>query len=276
MKVKADLHNHLQSSSRQWKEGDFDRLADITRERLGEGGIVGLVNFSDNRYERMIRQGGYARDYVDGRATYVPSKDVLIVKGQEVPTKQGHLLVLGLPKNVYLKDGREVRDSIKEAADLGGVIGADHVYGKGGLGKYLEENPGDIALFDFFETHNAEANLWIPLVNDFNANKRARDFYQEIKGIYPNLGELSTSDGHSWYEVGKCWTAIEKPELNRFSESLKHSVINTRKGTEHQRKSSKLAALNHAFDIVAVKAIEKIPGARDFVLGKGYPWFEKQ
>jgi len=46
--VKADLHNHLRTSS-CWKEGDFNMALDIANRRLDAGGIFGLINLSDRR-----------------------------------------------------------------------------------------------------------------------------------------------------------------------------------------------------------------------------------
>lgn len=112
--VKADLHNHLRTRSRM--SGLFNRTIDTARQKLGRGGVIGLVNFSDRRYENFSGERGYERQDM-GNALYTPVQDILVVKGQEVPTQDGHLLVLGLEKDKHLKENRTLHDSVKEAKD---------------------------------------------------------------------------------------------------------------------------------------------------------------
>ena len=88
-RIKADLHNHLRTSSNLQDE-DFNQSIDLAHRRLGSGGVFGMINFSDTRYEKFSELGGYQRVYVGPQknAIYVPEKDILVVKGQEVPTEQ--------------------------------------------------------------------------------------------------------------------------------------------------------------------------------------------
>ena len=60
MIVKADLHNHLRTRSDM--HGLFNPAIDKTKKRLGAGGILGVVNFDDRRYEDFIEQRGYERE----------------------------------------------------------------------------------------------------------------------------------------------------------------------------------------------------------------------
>lgn len=225
-RIRADLHNHLRTRS-TWKEGDFNRAINITRKRLGQGGIFGLVNFSDNRYETFSELSGYDRAAVDeDRAIYVPGKDVIVVKGQEVPTQQGHLLVLGLQKGTHLADGRKLEDSLKEAKDLGGITLADHPFYKEGIGPYLKENPELINEIDAIETFNAEASLWIPFLTPARANRKAEKFFYAQTPRKGEPGQLASSDGHSFYELGSNFTYLwMNDDYAGFSSSqLKESI----------------------------------------------------
>ena len=126
VKVKADLHNHIRTRS-PLKEEFFNKTINKARRRLGPGGVWALINFSDSRYETFAGLRGYNRINLRS-GIYVPEKDILVVKGQEVPTKQGHLLVLGLEKDKHLKDGRILEDTIKEAKDHNGILIVDHPF----------------------------------------------------------------------------------------------------------------------------------------------------
>jgi hypothetical protein len=55
MKIKADLHNHLRTSS-NISYSDFNNSIDIALDRLGSGGMFGMINFDDKRYEKYIEK----------------------------------------------------------------------------------------------------------------------------------------------------------------------------------------------------------------------------
>jgi hypothetical protein len=215
--IKADLHNHLRTSS-SIREGDFNRAISVAKSRLGSGGIVGIVNFEDNRYEKFVGLKEYSNRIDLGNACYVYDEDILIVKGQEVPTLEGHLLVLGAAQNVHLKAGRNVEDSIKEAKDENGIIIADHPFYRDGLGPFLETSLDTLENIDAIETYNGEA-VWIPGLTPIYANSKARSF-QERVGMTYGVGGIAVSDGHSFYELGRNWTELDMPfDYSSFKET---------------------------------------------------------
>ena len=224
--VRADLHNHLRTSS-YWRRGDFNRAVDVAQRRLGAGGITGLINFSDKRFETFAELPGYERTFVgeSQNAIYVPQKDILIAKGQEIPTQQGHLLVLGLPKDVHLKDWGDLENTMKEARKNGGSNVADHLFSRSGIGPHIQEKLELFEQLDAIEVFNGEADLWFPGLMPRNANPKALRFYQ---GYNPSgVGALTTGDGHSFDEVGRCWTALdaqrnyERFDTKRFRQAVK-------------------------------------------------------
>lgn len=268
--VKADLHNHLRTSSRIFS-GDFDKVAKITRFRLGFDGIIGVVNFSDNRYEKLIQCPGYERVDLenDGSCFYVPDLDVYIMKGQEVPTKEGHLLVLGIGKNVHLKDGRSLDDTVKEAKDNRGIILADHPFYSNGVGNYLRRNPDFIENLDAIEVHNGEAGFSLPFSNYFppKANEKAQEFFSDYFLTYaqkndlshidsPELGAIYSSDGHSFYEIGSSYTELTSAISQiDFLNSLRTAIHKTGNRTEGKQSNSKLGALDHIVDLAFITQI---------------------
>jgi len=267
--VKVDLHNHLRTSS-IFRNRDFNKTIDIVAKRLGKGGILGLINFSDKRYEAFIGLKGYDRDYVgkNKNGIYIPDKDVLIVKGQEVPTKQGHLLVLGLEYETHLKGKRPFEDTLKEARDNNGIILVDHPFYLSGLGEYLENNLELLKNIDAIETHNGEAAFGFPIGPfPYQANKKAQEFYERVKSDYPHLGAIASSDGHSMYEIASSWTEIEMPKFGEscFIDSLRESIRKTNLDTPNKMKGSVVGTIDHMTDLTfIVKIAPKIGLGRFF------------
>lgn len=272
-RVRADFHNHLRMSSR-FARGDFNRAINTASRKLGHGAVLGVVNFSDWRYEHLIDLGGYERQNLgDNRnGVYVPEKDVYVVKGQEVPTKEGHLLVFGTGARYHLKEGRSFEETIKEARDQDGIIVVDHPFHIHGLGSYLEQNPRLLEQVDAVEIHNGEASFGLPFGPiPLGANKKAQDFYARIESDFPNLGAIASSDGHSMYEIGSSWTEIQRPQFNGFVNSLRESIIKTNLSTPTRMNNSIIGAIDHILDLALITQVGFRVGLRDFYIGTDRP-----
>jgi hypothetical protein len=240
MKSKASLHEHLRTGSNLQPE-DFNIAINLAAARLGSYGIFAMTNFEDKRYEQFTSLRGYDR-YPIGEnqsAIYVPDKMILIVKAQEVPTKQGHLLCLGLGHSQHLKPNQSLEDTIKATIDLGAIRIADHPFFISGIGPYLETHPELIGLFDAIETHNGEA---------FYGNKNAERFYSSLGWDHYQLGALSSSDGHSFHELAKSWTEINFPDITdskEFIPSLRKAIKATDLQTNQKNHTSYAGAVKH-------------------------------
>lgn len=270
--VKADLHNHFRTSS-VWKEGDFNKAIKVAHNRLNSFGMVGLVNFSDKRYESFVGLKGYERTKIGekGNAFYIPEKMIFVIKGQEVPTIQGHLLVFGLGMNEHIKEGRNLEDTLKEAKDYDGIIVADHPFGRDGLGPYLEKNRGLLEKFDAIETFNGEA-IYIPILLPQYANTKAQAFYNSIRDDF-DIGQLSSSDGHSFYEIGRNWTQLNlqfdqdpRDKSGGFINDLKGAIratgeYETEEGFDEREMNqfSLVGAYDHIIDLGAIIGLSKVP-----------------
>ncbi len=185
--IKAALHEHWRTSSKI-KESDFNNIVDTAYKRLGQGGLVGLINFEDNRYEAITELKGYDRENL-GNAVYVPEKEITIIKGQEIPTKQGHVLGLALPENINLPSGEHVSETIKRIRENNGSVIVDHPFYFEGIGKYLSKNKDILEKIDALEVWNATACFGIAFTPlNRNANKKALEFFDLIKNYFPNLG----------------------------------------------------------------------------------------
>jgi len=252
-KVNADLHNHLKTDS-DMSTLSFNEVIDTARERLGEGGILGITNFNDERYEQFLELEGYER--IDlGSGFYVPEKDILVVKGQEVPTKQGHLLVLGVPAGEHIKPYRDIEEIIEDAYDAGGITIPDHPFHLQGLGSYFEQKPEFCDCIDAVEVHNSEAELWIPGLMPRNANGKARKFYESVRDDSPKLGTVLSSDGHSLDEIGRSYTTLDMPSYDEIEtgdglvECLR-LAIRSHRDYEGRMGSSRMAAFQHTTILV--------------------------
>lgn len=222
--VNADLHNHL-ATRRDLSHLEFDIVIDTIRERLGPGGIFGVCNFDDNRYEQFVGKQGYERENM-GNAIYVPEKDIWVVKGQEVHSKDGSVLVLGLNEGKALKSGRPLEDTIKESKDHKGINVMVHPFHIAGLGRYFEYNfrkYNETPLmqtiyfelfrkFDGIEIHNSEAALSLFPITPLNPNEKARELFRMMRYFHTKLGTVISSDGHSVWEIGTSYMTVDFPE----------------------------------------------------------------
>jgi len=275
VKINASLHEHLRTSSRI-PEGYFNRVFKLANDRLGKESIFGFVDFDDKRYKKLIGSKGYDRDYIgeDRRATRVLG--VTCVHGEEVPTKQGHLLVFGLGHNIHLKHGRELGETIKEARDynLDAVIIPDHLFWHKGLGNYLKRKlkevegedvpPEDsvLAQIDAIEGFNSEACFGFPVGPfPFKANKNAVDFYRRAKEYFPYWGFICSGDGHSLYEFCRTWNEIDSPNVTEseeiFSESFRKSVQSTNEESVCRKACVRglVGAVDHIIDLGVILGV---------------------
>lgn len=257
MKVKADLHNHIRTG-RWFKDKDFNLAVDIASERLGTGGIIGLVNSLDKRYETFSGLKGYERVFLDDKkAIYIPEKDLTVVRGEEIPTKRGHVLALGLNYDKNLRGGRLITETVMEIKDNGGIAVLVHPFYRNGPGKYVSKDLSLLKGIDAIEIHNGEAALYLPGLTPKDANKQSEKFCKNLKSNYPDLGMLSSSDGHSFYEIGSSWTELDIQGYKSFIKNLREAINKTSPETHSQRRNYKWGALDHIADLAFISAMVK-------------------
>jgi hypothetical protein len=210
---------------------------------LGENGVLGLTNFNDSRYESFINLKGYDRQNL-GNAVYIPEKKILIIKGQEIPTKEGHILALGIKENKHLKEGNSLDETIKEIKDNNGIIIADHPFFKYGLGDYLGKNLNYLNDLDAIEIFNGEC-VGIPGLTPFKSNNKSSEFLKEIRKKGYSLGGIATSDSHSFYEIGKNYSLLDTIDLKN-SETITSSLRKEIKSSDsYHGKTSLIGLCDH-------------------------------
>lgn len=210
---------------------------------------MGLADVFERRYEVFLGLKGYDRQDL-GNGFYVPEKKILVIRAQEVFTREGDILVFGFDKKHLIGKGdfkkRSIEDSIKEAEDYGGIIGIDHGYFLRGAIPYLRKNPKLLGKIDTIEVHNG--NAWLPIPGHLHSNKKAQEFYKEINKYY-NIGAFCSSDGHSINEIGSSYSEIEKIDItnaNRLNSSLRKSIKNHKNFSKDKKKNSYFGTLVHA------------------------------
>ncbi len=258
-KIKADFHNHF-STLENIGDNIFDKSIRVAQKNLGIAGIFGVINAQDKgigRYETFLEQGGNnVKDF--GNAFGVPNYGIYVIKGQEVFTQGGHILVLGLNKNVRLKDYRTLEDSLKEAKDNNGIIIADHPFFLDGIFTKQNDKYEIVNKLDAMEIHNGES--WLPVPGYVNANKTAQDFYN---GLWENchLGAISTSDGHSIKEIGTSYSILEQPDFStpeNLVKSLRKSIREHKDFSQDKKTNSIKGTLNHSAKVVGLRIASKL------------------
>jgi len=260
-KIKADLHNHFSTLENIGEI--FNQAMNIAQQNLGAEGIFGVINAQDKgsgRYETFLGQGGRKAENL-GNAFYVPDKGIYVVKGQEVFSEGGHILVLGLNYGVRLQDYRTLEDSLKEAQDNNGIIILDHPCFLDGV---IAKNPKTYLTYfknwriDGLEVHNGEA--WLPHPKYYPANKKAQNIYNQIKDDY-DIGAISTSDGHSVRGIGRSYTLLEKPDFSspeRLIESLRQSIREHKDFSQDKQTNAYLETLDHSGKTIAARLASKL------------------
>lgn len=244
-KIKADIHNHFRTIS-YIPEGFFNKATKIIRKNLGQGGLVGLVNYQCNRFEQFSESLGEERIKIgtekNFNALYIPNKDITIIKGQEIPTKEGDLLVYGISANDFLKSGRSLQDTAKDAKEKYNAFVVAQT-GVQGTIEAIKNNPKLLMYVDAIEIWNGGANFPIPGKNPLDANKKAEQLYFELKK-QNNLGSVVTSDGHSLHEIGSSYNLISRPNLKN-PETLNTSLIQEfkKERTASEEKRGKINSL---------------------------------
>jgi len=120
---------------------------------------------------------------------------IILIKGEEISTKDGHLIGLGLEENI--KPGLTAEESIDKIKKQGGISIAPHPFTPFGLrNKILNLN------LDGIETKN----LWAVFLNK---NRKANKYAKKMK-----LAKIGSSDAHSLSAVGKVYTDVTAKQSN--------------------------------------------------------------
>jgi hypothetical protein len=253
--IKADLHNHL---GKNGANPGFDETIDLVYNKRGPNFIFGICNCTsvDYRFENFANQKGgkYERIWLDDekRILSVPEKQIYIVGAEEVVTKQGHLVVAGMPSNKKIqKDNKSLslEDALKSAGDFRGIKIAVHPFGREGISEYIREHILLSAMLDGWEIYNASADLAVPGVLPFNANEKSAEFYNFcLKNDY-NLGACAFTDGHSPEVIGRSYSEYCCINRDNLLMSLRQRIRQNQDFDNLHMEPAKLDAFKHAVNM---------------------------
>jgi hypothetical protein len=267
--VKAALHNHLRTSSFITPAYSNKSIRNA-EQRLGKGGIFGVINFDPSATEvdprwHLFVDGLRFDNVLTGNGVYIPEKDILAVRGQEVHTAEGvHILLIGTTLDQRVPNGSTIEQTLDLADEFGAIKVADHPYHKHGIGKILEECKELRERFDGYEAHNAIA---VDFGSYKDANEKARLFFEEVRSRDSPWFHLISDDGHSIFELGKSWQTITMPEnYGQFRDSpaalnavLREGLVNgTKIFLPYYSTETKLGFSYHAVSLAILIGARKL------------------
>ncbi|PTD93961.1 histidinol-phosphatase [archaeon SCG-AAA382B04] len=184
--LKIDLHIHSKYS--EDGAGDIEEILD----RAIEKNLDAIAITDHDTLEGSLKAQKIGKD-----------KDIIVIPGQEVTTRDGHLLVLGI--NKLIEPHKEVEETLAEVKEFGGFSIAPHPFHRyrHGLGRKLKKNYRDI---DAVEVYNSRYITGI-------ANKRAKWFASRN-----DVPVVAGSDAHIPEVIGYGTTIVraEEPEQSIF------------------------------------------------------------
>ena len=186
--VKAELHCHVKSN----KLGYFPILYDavqtveeIVDECVKKGIKILSITDHDN-FENNLR----AREYIKHK-----DYEILYVNGEEVSSKDGHVLAYGIKEKV--EAGQTTKETIERIYNQGGIAVASHPFNYFfSLKDKIEEN-----YFEVVEIFNASSSAM--------ANQKAKEYVEKNK-----LSGIAGSDAHSKEGLGRGITVFKEGVKN--------------------------------------------------------------
>jgi predicted metal-dependent phosphoesterase TrpH len=192
---RADLHVHS-----LWSDG-AQRPDEIVRAAAGRVDILALTDHDDIRGALLARE--YAREN--------PALRVDVVVGEEISTRNGHLLGLWLQERI--PPGLSALESIQLIHAQGGLAVAAHPFhplrgvecGQYSLGRLIPDLPLD----------------GIEIVNNAGVFSKLYDAWAALRNVEWSLPVTAGSDAHDVWYVGSAVTRFE----GRTAEDLRAALV---------------------------------------------------
>ncbi len=177
---RIDLHIHSKLS------GDSDSEPEEIIERALEMGLDGIAFTEHYSYEASEPVEPLKEKYKDR---------ILILRGVEFSSKEGHCLVFGFNTDRHLEKYTPVAELIEIVQSAGGVVIPSHPFrGINSMGELIRDLKGLFAIEGFNGYNRHSLNL------------RAIDLAEEL-----GIAFTGGSDAHEAHEVGQCFTEFFDP-----------------------------------------------------------------
>ncbi|MFB6088162.1 MAG: CehA/McbA family metallohydrolase [Candidatus Aenigmatarchaeota archaeon] len=190
-----ELHSHTTYShgAKVYHEG-MNTPEEMVKEtaRLG---LDGIAITDHNRIEGALEAMRYAKKY-----------DVMVIPGEEVSSRDGHILGLGIEKHV--QPGRSTEKTVEDIHEQGGIAIAPHPFDirSKGIGKKSVKCDA----IEVFNSMNIERS----------SNRKNIKFVEQVGKPY-TVG----SDAHDKYMIGSTVNKIKGDTMEDILESIKKGGI---------------------------------------------------
>jgi len=192
MEIKLDIHIHSSASpdSKSTPEQIFARAREVGLNTIG------------------IADHGTVEGALQARKL---SRDIRVLAGQEVLTKQGEVLVFNLEEN--LEQRQDLLQTCRKAKDKGAFIIVPHPFDplRSGIGSSIKKI---LHLIDALEVFNSKCFMG-------RTNSKARAFAEQNK-----LPMVAGSDAHLLHDIGNAINVYNTPKAPKTDKDF-HSLIKT-------------------------------------------------
>ncbi|MFH1290494.1 MAG: hypothetical protein ABIH92_03735 [Nanoarchaeota archaeon] len=259
MSVRLDAHNHFTTRSLVLP---YRAVVNNVARFLGIGGICGFANFADRRFEAWVDQApDNTPDF--GNAIYDTERGIWVIKGEEVRTRSGDLLILALPHGEPPEHEKPFEYTLEYATDHKGIVIGTELFSRSKIGETLRRRPKLLGKFDAIQVHDAQLLPW--------QNWASQRFYNDIKDDYPNIGQLSCTDDHFW-RPGVSYNTVDAMDPSAIQDSdgvtsaLRQRIRQSRDPEKMHKRYAPLRALHHvaamAYCMTALK-VGRRPGDKE-------------
>lgn len=261
MPQKYDLHTHFFTN---WDKGKYslerhERSLKYILNAMKKEGLDGIVLANGgseggwkDAYEQLTLQikdkerlGEYTLvKKIDNALEFADDKKLYkIIKGQEVLTKQGHIIAIGLNYGKIIPSRLELETALKEIKSLGGVSDAAHApvflgIGIKNLKKYKE-------LIDVWEAKNMNYENSL-LRFKLGVNPSIEEADEIAKQLEINW--IAVSDCHNKKDLGNGQIEIENLDFssaNNLRASLRYFLVSGKFTSIIKRANSLTSVLGH-------------------------------
>lgn len=192
MSIKLDLHVHSKFRGQTYITAEKLKEA-LTKRRL-DG--VGITNFFDISHAVLLKE---------------QLKEFIIIVGQEIWTREGHIIGLGINKK--LADFKSAEETIGEIHNQGGIAIAPHPYLFLGVGKKVASLP-----FDAIESYNGV--IGASFIYNFMAMMSAKK-----KGVT----QTASTDTTSSVFIGRSYTEVMVDDKNLILDAIRSGRVKPHK-----------------------------------------------
>ncbi len=238
--IRADLDNYLQTSN--LINRGFEKAVRIARKRLGSGGILGIVDVHERRFDKFreftvksvmestlprvfysedIFPGQHGFSYKDlGRGIlHFKEEGVTVIRGVRTFTTDDKMsfIAYGLPDGEYIKRRGNLGEMLQEAREKEAI---NILHQGGALVEYMTRQQHNLDYVDGVIVHSGSAHSQ-------SRNELMQRFYENLRSQH-DIGSVITSGGHSYSEIGTSWMEISEPKnyvnTNTFIEELREAI----------------------------------------------------